>query len=152
MSGEIGLVENLGLAAIMALVCLAIHFIGLAALVRVLRVWRARGVPSLARQGMTMAIVLFALLAVHSVEIWAYAGVYLALGEFGGDTANALYFSLSSYAATGYGDVVLDARWRILGATESMIGLLMLGWSIAFLVTTVSHLRIFAEEHHETPK
>ncbi len=148
MSGEIGLFENLGLAAVMALVCLAIHFVGLAVLVRIVRHWRSHGVPSLTRQATTMTIVLFGLLAVHSAEIWTYAGLYLALGEFR-DTANALYFSLSSYAATGYGDLVLDARWRILGATESMIGLLMLGWSIAFMVTTVSHLRLFAEEHHE---
>jgi hypothetical protein len=148
MGGETGLVQNLGLAAVMALACLAIHFAGLALLVRAVRHWRTRGVPSLVRQATTMAIVLFGLLAIHSLEIWTYAGLYLSLGEFR-EVETALYFSLSSYCATGYGDLVLDARWRILGATESTIGLLMLGWSIAFMVTTVSHLRLFADDHHD---
>lgn len=150
MGGEIGLFENLGLAAVMAFVCLAIHFAGIAVLVRALRVWRIRfGThQTIWRQAAIMAVSVFGLLAMHTIEIWAYALVYMGLGEFQ-SVDNAVYFSLTTYAATGYGDIVLDQTWRLFGATESMIGLLMLGWSIAFMVTTVNRLCLFAEDHHE---
>lgn len=151
MDSGIGLVENLALASFMALVCLAIHFAGVAILVRIIRIGRARtdAHQSLSHQAAIMAVAVFGLLAIHTVEIWAYALVYLGLGEFQ-HVANAVYFSLATYAATGYGDIVLDQTWRLFGATESMIGLLMLGWSIAFMVATVNRLRLFAEDHRET--
>ncbi len=41
----------------------------------------------------------------------------------------------------GYGDLVPDQRWRILGAIESANGFLLLGWSTAFLISVVSRLR-----------
>lgn len=42
----------------------------------------------------------------------------------------AFYFSASSYATVGYGDVVLPGMWRLLGPLESMTGVLMCGVSV----------------------
>jgi hypothetical protein len=53
---------------------------------------------------------------------------------------SAFYFSASSYATVGYGDVVLPQIWRALGPVESIIGVLMCGLSASFLFATVSRL------------
>jgi voltage-gated potassium channel len=52
----------------------------------------------------------------------------------------AFYFSASSYATVGYGDVVLPSHWRLLGPLESMTGLLMCGISVSVLFALVSRL------------
>ena len=53
---------------------------------------------------------------------------------------SAFYFSASSYATVGYGDVVLPSKWRLLGPHESMVGMLMAGVSIGLLFAAVTHL------------
>ena len=52
----------------------------------------------------------------------------------------AFYFSASSYATVGYGDVVLPANWRMFGPLESIIGVLMCGISVSVLFATVTRL------------
>ena len=51
-----------------------------------------------------------------------------------------LYFSASSYATVGYGDVVLPSKWRMLGPLESMIGVLMCGLSVSLLFAIATRL------------
>ena len=58
---------------------------------------------------------------------------------------SALYFSTTSFTTIGYGDVVLDRQWRLLGAIEGANGLLLFGWSTAFLFSVTGRLR--ALEH-----
>ncbi len=73
------------------------------------------------------------LLLLHCVEtvFWAAFFVYKGgIPEF----AEALYFSIVSYATIGYGDVVLPASLRLVGAIEGVVGTLMAGWSVALLV------------------
>lgn len=48
---------------------------------------------------------------------------------------DALYFSLSSYTTIGYGDLLLPPALRLIGAFEGLIGTLLLGWSVALLVS-----------------
>ncbi|KAA5538711.1 two pore domain potassium channel family protein [Roseiconus nitratireducens] len=82
----------------------------------------------------TQAFVVSVLLIGHLCEaaIWAAAYCWLdALPEF----STALYFSLTSYSTVGYGDILLPQPWRMLGPIESVVGVLMLGWSTAVIVT-----------------
>ncbi|WP_255265443.1 ion channel [Sphingobium chlorophenolicum] len=44
----------------------------------------------------------------------------------------APYFSNSTYVTIGYGDGVLPAGQRILGAIEVANGIILIGWSTAF--------------------
>jgi 4-hydroxybenzoate polyprenyltransferase len=52
----------------------------------------------------------------------------------------AFYFSASSYATVGYGDVILPSNWRLLGPLESMTGVLMCGVSAALLFAIITRL------------
>jgi voltage-gated potassium channel len=79
-----------------------------------------------------------AFIGLHVLEILLWAGFYrwlcFPLWE------SAFYFSTSSYATVGYGDVVLPQAWRTLGPVESIIGVLMCGLSASFLFAVVSRL------------
>jgi voltage-gated potassium channel len=79
-----------------------------------------------------------AVIVLHGVLIllWAvcYRCVCLPSWE------SAFYYSASSYATVGYGDVVLPSNWRMLGPLESIIGVLMCGVSVSLLFATVTRL------------
>ena len=128
----------------MALATVLIHLIGLALLVRVLSVSRAFQW----RKTTPLAVLLVGTLGVfatHAVEIWLYAGLYLILNS-GFDLETALYFSTVTYASVGYGDVLLPNNWRIVGAIEGATGIIMLGWSTAFLVSLLAQLKLLSHD------
>lgn len=79
------------------------------------------------------------------MEIWLYAAVYMLLGAFP-KFEPALYFSTVTYASIGYGDVLMPHPWRILGAIEGAVGIIMLGWSTAFLVSLLAQLRMLGHD------
>jgi voltage-gated potassium channel Kch len=54
----------------------------------------------------------------------------------------ALYFSTSTYVTIGYGDVVLPAGQRILGAIEGANGIILISWSTAFFFSIVDRLKL----------
>jgi len=79
------------------------------------------------------------LLLLHLAEASVWAGVYCLLGLLP-DMETAIYFSITSYTTVGYGDVVLPATWRLLGPIEAGVGILMLGWSTAIIVTVINRV------------
>lgn len=119
-----------------------IHLAGLGALLVLMRVHGRRFKTRKAIFDQVAAIIMaaFGLFALHTVEIWAYAGLYQAVGAIP-DFESALYFSTVTYSTLGYGDILLDSDWRILGAVEAANGLVLLGWSTAFFVSIISRLR-----------
>lgn len=123
-----------------------VHLVGLLFLLRLLQL-HTRRAPSLHPFLDQAAVILgaaFGLFVLHAVEIWAYAAFYMAVREVP-SLEDALYFSTSTYATIGYGDILLSPRWRILGAIEGANGVILLGWSTAFFVSIVQRLR--ALEH-----
>lgn len=82
------------------------------------------------------------IIGIHTVEAWAWAFIYLELGEFE-ELSKALYFSVVTCKALGYGDITLSERWRLLSTFEAMGGLLLFGTSTAFLVGFMTTLFAF---------
>lgn len=75
----------------------------------------------------------------HLIEIAIFAGFYLAVG--GVETVEeALYFSASAYATLGRTAEYFPPEWRLLGAIEALIGFILIGWSTAFVVSTIRKL------------
>lgn len=140
------MIANLALATVMVGLTVTLHFFGLLGLLWVLRNrgHRFQAHVSWVGQGAAILFVVLGLVAVITAEIWLYALAYLAVGALG-DLEAALYFSTTSFTTLGYGDVVLDQRWRLLGAIEGANGLLLFGWSTAFLISVTGRMR--ALEH-----
>jgi voltage-gated potassium channel Kch len=150
------MIGNLALAGFMVGLTVVVHFAGLLALMWLLRArgHRFRAHESAVGQGAAIVFVVLGLVAIHTVEIWLYAVVYFALAALP-DFEAALYFSTTSFTTIGYGDVVLEKRWRLLGAIEGANGLLLFGWSTAFLFAVTARMRTLEHdwlEHPERPQ
>src|SRR5262245_16758104 len=76
------------------------------------------------------------IIVLHILEITAWAFAY-ALMHAMPDLQSGLYFSAVTYTTTGYGDLVLPQRWRLVGAVEALTGILMCGWSTGFFFAVV---------------
>src|ERR1700751_3006605 len=133
------LLQQAGAAIILLLVTLTLQCGGAATLI----IW-IRSIPR-ETQGVRVfhcaALVMrttVAVIVLHGIVIllWAscYRGLCLPSWE------SAFYFSASSYATVGYGDVMLPWKGRLLGPFESMVGLLISGVSIGLLFAAVTHL------------
>lgn len=102
-----------------------------------------RRLPALGnRSRWRMLLLVLVIFAVHTVEIWLFAGAYwlllghLAIGQMTTrtppDMFDLLYFSASTYTTVGYGDVVVQGAIRILAGTEGLMGLILITWSASF--------------------
>ena len=87
------------------------------------------------RKGMILllGIAVLGLIAIHTTSAWAWAAVYLSLGEFT-ELSKALYFSVVTSTTLGYGDITLSERWQLLASFEAMVGFVLFGASTAFLL------------------
>ena len=133
------------IATTMVVTTVLIHLFGLAILMRVLRS-HTRIFRKLTIMPLTLLLAAtVGIIAIHTVEIWLYALLYLQLDAFS-HFEQALYFSTVTYATIGYGDVVMAHQWRILGAIEGAVGIIMLGWSTAFLVSLLSQLKVLGHD------
>jgi voltage-gated potassium channel len=106
---------------------------------------------SLLRLQFLLARIVMVLFILHMLEAAIWAGFYFWSGALP-DLHTAFYFSICSYTTVGYGDVVLSPEWRLVGAFESCVGVIMLGWSTGILFAMVSrqfemHLRFHRPEH-----
>jgi len=146
------MLSNIALSTFMVGLNVTIHFAGLLALLFVLRRTghRFRAHESWLGQGAAILFVVLGLVAVHAVEIWSYAAIYRVIGALP-DLESALYFSTASFTTIGYGDVVLNHKWRLFGAIEGANGLLLFGWSTAFLISVTSRMRILEHDWLEAP-
>jgi len=131
--------QKTGAAVLLVLITLTIQCGGAAALI----IW-IRSIPRETQEVRVFrcaALVMqttVAVIILHGIVILLWASCYrwLCLPSW----ESAFYFSASSYATVGYGDVVLPSKWRLLGPLESMVGMLMAGVSIGLLFAAVTHL------------
>lgn len=73
------------------------------------------------------------------IEVLVWSALYLGIGAFE-EFEKAIYFSIVTFTTLGYGDVVLNSDWRLLGSLEAVNGILMFGWSTAIVFYAVQHV------------
>ena len=73
------------------------------------------------------------------VQISLWGTLFVYLGEFD-DLYQAIYHSAVNFTSLGYGDVVMGAKWKLLGPLEAMNGVLMLGMSAAALMAILQEI------------
>jgi hypothetical protein len=141
------LVQNLALASLMVGLTVTIHFFGLLGLLHLLRRrgHRFKAHESVVGQGGLILFVVFGIFAIHTIEIWLYAVVFRALGEFS-TFETALYFSTVTFASLGYGDVQMSQDWRLFGSIEAANGMILFAWSTAFLLSVMGRLRVLEHD------
>ena len=147
------MIANLALASLLVGLTVSVHFFGLLILLWVLRSHghRFRAHETWTGQGAVILFVVLGLVMTHTIEVWLYALVYLVLGALP-DLESALYFSTTSFTTLGYGDIVLDRRWRLFGAIEGANGLLLWGWSTACLFSVIGRMRALEHDWLERGK
>lgn len=126
----------------MLLGAIAFHVCGLVALEAVLR-WiesRRRKPRSISYFLVLMLFTANVLLLLHVLEVGAWAFVYLRIDAVD-NLSTALLFSLNAMTSYGHDHVWLTNPWRLLGAIESMNGVMVFGLTTAFLFNAMHELR-----------
>lgn len=138
MQEIIHFIDDLIAAAILILLTSVIHAIGLDRIMAMVggRLHKASG--NTARNhirkikiSILCILGIFFLVTIH-IWIWAFAYRFLGVAELM-TLEDAVYFSTVSFTTLGYGDIVLKESWRVLSGIEAANGIILLGWSTAFL-------------------
>ena len=90
-----------------------------------------------------IAGVVLTMLLAGLLETGVWAAVYLAVGAIP-DVETALYFPTVTFTTLGYGDVTLDAGWRLFASTQAANGTIMFGWTTAIMMAVIQRM---ATEH-----
>ena len=123
-------------AALLLGLCVLIHATGTVAMARAIKARVAPTGVRLFRPLLDLSVGFVLVFFLYVLEVLVWAGAYVALGAIG-SLEEALYFSIVSFTTVGYGDVVLARDWRILGASEAAVGILIFGWSVALLIVLI---------------
>lgn len=139
--GEHALVALVAFAA--TAIAVVIHYEGLH---RLAQHYSGRA-PTRSRR--VMLRIMFALIALHIVEIWVFGLAYWGLlripgtgfvhGEHGLDTLfDAIYLSATTYTTLGFGDLAPVGAIRLVAGMEALTGFLLVTWSASFTYLEMS--------------
>lgn len=131
---ETEMYEQLLLGMLLIMTTVLVHGMSLDRLIQFLaRIWPTFK-TNLVGHGkpLFLSITVLGVFLAHVMEIWIWALVFLWTGEVR-NLESALYFSTVTFTTVGYGDVILSEQWRMLGSVESANGMLLFGWSTAFI-------------------
>src|SRR5262249_50472126 len=95
--------------------------------------------PSTPRRVALLLRLFLAIVLLHLIPVGLWAVVFLAARVLP-NLETALYFSLVSYTTIGCGGVVLGPGWRVLAGIEGLTGILLFGWSTAFVFSVVNRM------------
>jgi hypothetical protein len=127
---------NLLIGLPVMLLCLALQ---LALTVWSIRFYIRRSGRGLWPQFGPLLLVMIAMMVGNFVQIVLWGVLFMVLGEFKA-LYDAVYHSGVNFTSLGYGDVVMSARWKLLGPLEAANGILMLGMSSAAMLAMTQHL------------
>jgi hypothetical protein len=135
---------NIVIASCLVILTTFVHATAMTAVLRWLAspaARRAQDTSSHLRKAAAVAASVLVMFLASMVEAGLWAATYLLVGAFA-DPETALYFSTVTYTTLGYGDVVLENRWRLLSSLEAANGIIMFGWTTALIVAVVQ--RVYA--------
>mgnify|MGYP002781113214 CR=1 FL=1 len=140
-SAAVELGVQLALGAGLVLFLVLVHAAGLLAISRTFRLGgnRLRQSDVSPRTLLMMAGLGGCVFALHIIEIFIFAGFYLAVGALSAFD-EALYYSASAYATLGRTTDYFPEDWRLIGALEALIGFVLIGWSTALMVSAMQKL------------
>jgi hypothetical protein len=115
--------------------CVLLHYEAL--------LWLSSHLKRLAgRRRRRVLVGVYALVLIHVLEIWLFGFTLYALAALPGAGSivgqasvgllDAVYLSAVSYTTVGFGDLAPLGPLRFLIGTESLLGLLLIGWSASF--------------------
>jgi len=131
------MLSQLTYGAVLIAVTVLIHAVCLEGIIKV---WRAVSIEIEVRwRAIALSLTIIGIFASHILQIWVWAIFYFFVEEIP-TWESALYFSTSSYTTVGYGDLILSEEWRLLGSIEAINGMILFGWSTAFLFTGVRRI------------
>ncbi len=131
------MLSQLAYGAVLIAVTVLIHAVCLEGIIKV---WRAVSIEIEVRwRAITLSLTIIGIFASHIIQIWVWAIFYFFVEEIQ-TWESALYFSTSSYTTVGYGDLILSEEWRLLGSIEAINGMILFGWSTAFLFAGVRRI------------
>ncbi len=132
---------NLIIGCLTMSVCLAVQCFVLSLLLNVLiRLERKQIIKTgLIRTSLLLIAVMLIMLAGNIIQMTLWAGLFFVLGEFR-NFSTAFYHSVVNFSTLGYGDLVMSEKRRLLGALESVNGVLMFGLSTGFLYTVLNSI------------
>ena len=99
------------------------------------------------RVGLLLGVFTFIVL-LHLIQITLWAAVFWREGELP-TLEKAVYFSTTTYTTVGFGDVVLGPGWRVLAGIEGLTGIILVGWSTAFVFAIVDRMYEHWRQVHE---
>jgi hypothetical protein len=121
--------------AVLVIVCVVLHYEALTWLSSLLK--RSSGMPR-----PRILLLIFAILAMHVVEIWIFGGGYfwmIADPDRGSLVAaypikllDCIYFSAVCFTTLGLGDIAPVGAIRFMGGTEAVCGFVLIAWSGSF--------------------
>jgi hypothetical protein len=137
------------LALALLAACVTVQSLG--TLVMIHWIARARHVfesPNVYRRvGLLLCLFMFIVL-LHLIQIGLWTVVFWRAGELP-TLETAVYFSITTYTTVGFGDVVLGPGWRVLAGIEGLTGLILAGWSTAFVFAIVNRMYEHWRQVHE---
>lgn len=151
------LLIGMAVSALLVVLCLLVHY-------EALRLISAL-VPRLAwlRPRQRIVVVVSGTFVAHTVEVWLFAAAYWLVAMFpavaafsavypemaahfagidapDGQLQGYMYFSIVTFTSLGLGDVVPHGVARMLAGVESIVGLLLIGWSATFTYLQMKEL------------
>jgi hypothetical protein len=131
---------TIALSVATVFLCFLLHF-------EALRLLTGATVRSPSRPRVVLAIAMAGLVSVHIAEIALFAVAFYAsvrlfgLGSFVESRSmmpvDYFYYAAETYSSLGYGDIYPLGDVRLLASITPLVGILLLGWSGAFLFSLV---------------
>jgi hypothetical protein len=131
------MLSQLAYGAVLIALTVMIHAVCLEGIILA---WRAISIEIEVRwRAISLSLTIIGIFGAHVLEILVWAIFYYFVEEMQ-TWESALYFSTSSFTTVGYGDLLLSEEWRLLGSIEAINGMILFGWSTAFIFAGVRRI------------